>query len=126
MFRVLVLGASALVVLVTIVTVSPILDGSIELEPFVASVQESIPQEVEVQPAPSCIISAHPAVISRGEEASIAWGSENAISASLSLVGAVPPRGGIYVKPLITGDYVLSVLSSTGEWSYCTTAIIVR
>src|SRR3989344_6532511 len=124
MLRVLILGASALIVLVAIVTVSPILDGSIEVQPFVASVQASIPQEMseeKVQPPPSCIISAHPNSISRGEEASIAWGSEHANSAAFSNGEDVPLQGGLFVRPITTRDYMLSVFSPSGEWSYCTT-----
>ncbi len=131
MFRVLILGVTVSVVLIGIIVVSPILDGSIEGESFVAAIQAITPQQspqIKPRPAivPSCIISAHPSVISRGEEASIAWRAESAVSASLSGVGDVPLRGGFFVGPLMTGDYVLSVLSSTGEWSFCTTAITVR
>ena len=42
MLRVLILGAAVFTALFAITTVSPILEGSIEMEPFVASVQAGI------------------------------------------------------------------------------------
>ena len=130
MLRVLILGAAVFTALFAITTVSPILEGSIEMEPFVASVQAGIPELTE-EALPSgtslaCIISAHPSNISRGQSANVAWGSTNASSAELSGTGAVPLQSGIGVSPLRSSTYTLTVRSSSGGFSFCKTTITVR
>ena len=129
MLRVLILGSAAAAVLCGIVVVSPILEGSIELEPFVASVESAVPQFTDAaagETAPSCIISAHPEVISGGQSSNIAWGSENAVAASFSGTGPVPVQSGISVSPSSSITYTLTVRSSSGRFAYCATRVIVR
>src|SRR3989338_5574218 len=144
MFRVLVFGAAALTVFVGIVTVFPLLDSEIDsgVSAAVASVGASVPGETFEDDSskeettrhlsekslirPSCMISANPAVISRGERVSIAWDSENAASARLSDVGAVLPHGGLFMRPSRSGAYMLVVHSTDGEIALCSTSIIVR
>src|SRR3990167_7015170 len=79
---------------------------------------------VTVQPPvsgpPSCIISVNPDVISRGESANLAWGSQNASSATLSGTGPVPTQGGVSVSPIQTTTYTLTVGGSSGQSSSCT------
>ena len=74
----------------------------------------------------SCIISAYPDVITRGNSANLAWGSENASRATLSGTGSVNVRGGIYVKPTQTSDYTLTVYNAEGRPNSCTARILVR
>ena len=69
---------------------------------------------------PSCIISANPDGIDRGESASLAWGSQYASSANLSGVGTVPTQGGISVSPIQTPTYTLTVGGSSGRSNKCT------
>ena len=85
---------------------------------------------VTVQPpvssAPSCIISVNPGVISRGESANLAWGSQNAGSASLSGTGPVPTQGGISVSPTQTTTYTLAVGGSSGQSNSCSVRLTVQ
>ncbi len=85
---------------------------------------------ISVQPPvsglPSCIISANPDVITRGQFANIAWGSQNASSASLSGVGTVSTQGGISVSPIQTTTYTLTVAGSSGKSNSCTARVLVR
>lgn len=117
MLRVTILGLVSFTVFFGLITVLPMLESEIPG-----------PQQyalATIPLTPSCAISAHPDVINRGEEASIAWWSENALYAVLSGVGEVPLKGGSFIAPLTTGDYLLSVVSATGEWAYCSTSITV-
>ena len=85
---------------------------------------------VTVQPPvsgpPSCIISVNPDVISRGESANLAWGSQNASSATLSGTGPVPTQGGVSVSPIQTTTYTLTVGGSSGQSSSCTVRLFVE
>ena len=127
MSRVLVLCAAILVALASIVTVAPILEDDAS-DRYVASVQTGVSSQFTKEPSlsPSCALSAHPSEIVQGGEVSIAWGSENAVSAILSEIGEVPVHGGLFVRPETTRDYLLSVRSQSGEWASCTTSVIVR
>ena len=84
---------------------------------------------VTVQPPvsgpPSCLISVNPDVISRGESANLAWGSQNASSATLSGTGPVPTQGGVSVSPIQTTTYTLTVGGSSGQSSSCTVRLFV-
>ena len=144
MFRVLVFGAAALTVFVGIVTVFPLLDSEIDsgVAAAVASVGASVPERAfenersingampvlsaMARPRPSCIISAKPAIISKGEKVSIAWGSENASTARLSEVGAVLPRGGLFIRPSRSEAYTLTVHSTDRQIALCWTWVTVR
>jgi hypothetical protein len=75
---------------------------------------------------PSCIISANPDIITAGQSANIAWGSQNASSASISGVGAVPTQGGISVSPIQTTTYTLAVANSNNQSNTCATRVVVR
>lgn len=85
---------------------------------------------VTVQPPvsglPSCIISVNPDVIERGDSANLAWGSQNASSATLSGVGAVPTQGGISVSPVQTTTYTLTVGGSSRRSNTCTVRLFVE
>ena len=85
---------------------------------------------VTVQPPvsgpPSCLISVNPDVISRGESANLAWGSQNASSATLSGTGPVPTQGGVSVSPIQTTTYTLTVGGSSGQSSSCTVRLFVE
>ena len=72
---------------------------------------------------PSCVISAHPSSISRGQNASLAWVSSNAQSASLSGHGAVSLTGGTFISPQTSTTYTLTVRDSQGRSGTCTTQI---
>ncbi|MBI4128560.1 MAG: hypothetical protein HY460_00790 [Parcubacteria group bacterium] len=83
---------------------------------------------ISVQPqnvTPSCIISAHPEEISLGENTSLAWGSNDASSALLSGIGAVPINGGLYVAPQETTTYSLTVFGSGNRSSSCSARVTV-
>ena len=71
---------------------------------------------------PTCIISAHPDSIRRGETTSLAWGSNNASSALLSGVGAVAVNGGMYIAPQQSATYTLTVYGS-GRSNSCATQV---
>lgn len=118
MLRVFIFGFAVVVVFTGMVTVLPILEGS------------DVPRQVAAvaaRPAllPSCIISAHPQTVSAWEEASIAWGSENASSASLSAVGEVPLQGGTFVMLAESSTFTLTVRSHTGDEATCSTEVLV-
>ena len=68
---------------------------------------------------PSCVISAHPTTISRGQSASLAWVSSNAQSATLSGVGAVSTTGGTFVNPQSSTTYTLTVRDPLGRTGTC-------
>ena len=74
----------------------------------------------------SCIISANPDVITRGQPANIAWGSESAVHATLSGTGSVNIRGGIYVRPTQSTNYTLTVYNLENRPNSCTARITVR
>lgn len=74
----------------------------------------------------SCIIAVNPDVIARGGVANLAWGSESAERATLSGVGSVNIRGGIYVKPSQTTAYTLTVYNSENRPNSCVARIVVR
>lgn len=86
--------------------------------------------QVDVEPlvseGPTCILSAHPSVVSRGETVNIAWGSENGASATLSGFGQVPLRGGVTATPVNSTSYTLSVRSYGGQVTNCGTMVTVR
>ena len=154
MLRVLIFGFASLVVFTGLVKISPLLDNNISGDLLIStSVQadpawlnssvppNTTPAEEEVQeelPADtasfvgedpsrlSCIISSNPSTISRGESTSIAWGSENASFASLSDTGTVSPQGGMFVSPIETTSYTLTVYRSDSESSSCKTEITVH
>src|SRR3989344_6799763 len=75
---------------------------------------------------PSCIISVNPGVIRRGQSANLAWGSQNAGSASLSGTGPVPTQGGISVSPTQTTTYTLAVGGSSGQSNSCSVRLTVQ
>ncbi|RJQ34059.1 hypothetical protein C4556_03430 [Candidatus Parcubacteria bacterium] len=141
MFRVLTFAAAVVVVFAGMTTVFPILES--EVDPGISSVavagapiiigsEEDRPARVPVlerpkdKTRPSCILSSKPATVARGEQVSIAWGSENTTVAWLSGVGAVLPEGGMYVRPFRSGAYTLTVRSAEGRFGYCRTWITVR
>ena len=74
---------------------------------------------------PSCVISAHPRAISRGQSASLAWVSSNAQSATLSGIGAVSTTGGTFVSPQTSTTYTLTVRDSLGRTGTCAAQISV-
>ena len=76
--------------------------------------------------APACVISAYPSAIRRGQTANLAWGSQNASSATLSGVGAVATRGGRYVAPQQSSVYTLTVYGPQGRSTTCTAHITVN
>ena len=75
--------------------------------------------------APSCIISAHPETISRGQTSSLAWAATNASRAELSGEGAVALQGGRYVSPQGSTTYTLSVYSADNRSGACTARVNV-
>jgi len=81
--------------------------------------------QAPVSLTPSCIISANPSVIARGEGANLAWGSNNASGATLSGVGAVPPSGGTHIAPSQSTTYTLAVFNSSGRSNSCATQVTV-
>lgn len=119
MARVLILSLAVVCVFFGLSTVMPILEGT-EGERQVAVVVGAFKN------SPSCIISSHPNAISLGESAGIAWGSEHASLAQLSDAGEVSLQGGMFVTPLNTTTYTLTVSAPTGEVSSCNTVITVR
>ena len=74
----------------------------------------------------SCIISAYPDSIKKGDSANLAWRSENAVRATLSGIGSVNIRGGVYVKPQKTTPYTLTVYNSENRPTVCKTQVKVR
>ena len=78
------------------------------------------------QAAPVCIISAYPSVIHRGASTSLAWGSQSASSALLSGVGAVAPRGGMYIAPQQSTTYTLTVYGKNNRSSTCAVYVTVN
>lgn len=119
MLRVLIFGFAVVVVFTGLITVMPILEGT-EGERQVAAVV------ARPEVLPSCIISAHPEVVSPGEEVSVAWGSEMAFVAWLSDVGEVPLQGGMFVTPSDSTTYTLTVGSYSGKAASCSTEIMVH
>lgn len=75
---------------------------------------------------PSCIISAYPDVIQRGETANLAWGSENTAYATLSGYGAVGQSGGRVIAPDSSTTFTLVVYSNSGTSRSCSATITVR
>ena len=123
MLRVLIFSAACLVVFVGLATAMPILEDGISVGQFAAS---AYPSE-EIHIAPSCIISAHPQVISEGDTASIAWSSRHASEAEISpRVGTVPLEGGMFLEPHYSEVYTLTARSDLGEVATCSTYVTVE
>lgn len=74
---------------------------------------------------PTCVISAHPSEIKKGESTNISWGSENAASATLSDQGPVQTIGGATLSPTKSTTYTLTVTSIAGDPVSCDTAVKV-
>ena len=79
-----------------------------------------------VSKAPSCIIAANPTILARGQQVSVSWGSENAASAYLDGVGAVPTTGGTSFTPSAPITYTLTVQSISGERAACAASVKVQ
>jgi hypothetical protein len=75
---------------------------------------------------PTCVISVHPGAIKRGESVNIAWGSENASSATLTGQGTVATIGGVVLTPAETTTYTLSVASEHGDTAFCDAEVVVN
>jgi len=75
---------------------------------------------------PTCIISAHPDTIRKGASANIAWGSKNAVTATLLGHGSVKSVGGISVTPNVTTTYTLTTRSVMGKEVSCSTTVHVQ
>lgn len=77
-------------------------------------------------PPPSCVISVFPSAISRGQSASLSWGSLNATVATLGGVGVVELQGGRSVFPAYSSDYSLTVGDASGRQNTCTAHLTVQ
>ncbi len=80
----------------------------------------------QVSGPPSCIISANPDTITRGQTANIAWGTQNALSANLNGAGTVPLQGGLSVGPSQSTTYSLTVTGSNNQTKTCAVQLTVR
>jgi hypothetical protein len=78
------------------------------------------------QAAPTCILSVHPETIRRGETASIAWLTENAVSAQLSGFGNVPQSGGRVVSPQQSTTFSMTVQNGAGQTGSCAAQLTVQ
>lgn len=77
----------------------------------------------------TCLISTNPVIIYQGQSATLAWGSTNAVSATLSgggSQGAVPVSGAITITPHISTNYTIALRDGAGNTQSCTTGIIVQ
>jgi hypothetical protein len=81
---------------------------------------------MDPQRAPTCLISAHPVQVVRGERVSVSWGTEGATSVRLSDRGVVASRGGITLVPQRSRDYTLTVFGPLGQSGTCTTRVTVQ
>ena len=79
-----------------------------------------------ISTAPTCIISANPNTITRGQSTNLAWGSQGALSASLSNFGLVPVQSGLTILPYQSTTYFLTVTSASGERGVCSTEVNVQ
>lgn len=75
---------------------------------------------------PSCVLSANPSAVREGQSTSIAWFSENATSAYLSGVGAVPLSSGFTAVPERSTTYTLTVYGTGGVSNHCSTQVRVN
>ena len=78
------------------------------------------------QAAPTCMLSVHPETIRRGETASLAWLTENAVSAQLTGFGNVPQTGGRVVSPQQSTAFSMTVQNATGQTGTCATQLTVQ
>ena len=75
---------------------------------------------------PSCVISAYPSSIKKGDSSTLAWSSNNATSAVINRgIGSVALNGSMSVSPLVTTTYTMTVTGSGGT-ANCQTTIYVE
>lgn len=80
-------------------------------------------------PEMTCLISTNPAIISRGEMATLAWGTTGAVSATMAgggSQGTVPLSGAIAIAPTYSTNYTVSLRDAYGNTQSCTTGILVQ
>ena len=75
---------------------------------------------------PSCAMSVNPSTISRGSNASLAWASTKASSATLSGFGTVSVSGAKYISPRQTTTYMLTISNASGQSASCSATLTVR
>ncbi|MBM3272019.1 hypothetical protein FJY94_01900 [Candidatus Kaiserbacteria bacterium] len=80
-------------------------------------------------PEMTCLISTNPAIIARGEVATLAWGTTGAVSATMAgggSQGTVPLSGSIAIVPGYSTNYTISLRDAYGNTQSCTTGILVQ
>jgi len=90
-----------------------------------ATCQAPVTVTPPTQQHPSCTLTANPTLVQLGQDVTLSWTSQNAVSAHLSNVGAVAPNGTLFVRPQSPTTYTLTVTSSTGQTAICQTSVSV-
>ncbi|MFH0846298.1 MAG: hypothetical protein V1851_02805, partial [Patescibacteria group bacterium] len=79
----------------------------------------------QVNPQPTCAISADKVSISKGESFTLSWSSTNATSASITSIGSVSANGSRTLSPTVTTTYT-GTFTGAGGTVTCSKSITVK
>jgi len=95
-----------------------------------ATCQTTVSVNPPTTPAPTCVLTANPSVIVKGNTSTLSWQVTNASSATLTGFGnlslsSANASGTKTVSPSSTSSYTLSVLGTNGNTITCTAGVLV-